>query len=512
MSKRIVILLSSSLLGIIGYAACKPGTDCDFRMCAVDDDGGAQEGAADALVPDVVVPENCDELADAKSPEAAACIDDGFAVFVNAAGGSDTNPGTKAQPLKSLGNAIQKAAGSGKGRIYMCNGAPYEESVKLTTAVSLIGGFTCGTWQYDGAPSKIAPPKSGYALHIDGASSIVVSDLDLTAKSGEADGESSVAVFVNASKVRFVRSSLNAGNGKKGKDGESGITGKLILVVNGKTGQSDDVLSPVGYAAQEASGGASKECTCEGAIIKSQGGGGGNAGSDGSDGKPDLGQGKGGDVAACSMSGTGSGIGAKGPDKKAISAIDTVGALEASGWEPASGEDGTEVGGVGQGGGGGAGVTGGGGGGGGGCGGCGGLPGNGGQGGGASIALLVVDSEVSFVSGKLAGGSGGDGGKGGAGGEGGSGGGGGNGGGGGACQGGKGGTGGKGSAAGGGAGGLAYGVLYRGTAPALDPDTTAAITFGEAGKGGPGGKPGKSPDGNDGPAGRSGKVANVNEL
>lgn len=77
--------------------------------------------------------------------------------------------------------------------------------------------------------------------------------------------------------------------------------------------------------------------------------------------------------------------------------------------------------------------------------------------------------------------------------------------GGGSCSGGAGGRGGGGS---GGAGGLSVGLLYKGNAPKLDAETTAAITVEGPGEKGTGGTPGV----NDGPIGVAAKVQDADAL
>ena len=50
--------------------------------------------------------------------------------------------------------------------------------MKLTSAVSLFGGFACGTRAYAGAKAKIAPADAGYALEVaDTKADVTVSDL-----------------------------------------------------------------------------------------------------------------------------------------------------------------------------------------------------------------------------------------------------------------------------------------------------------------------------------------------
>ena len=126
-------------------AACPASLDerCTDGACTsggnVDADGGGDGRDADA--PDAVAPDDCDESADASSPEAKGCIVDSFALFVDGATGLDANDGSKAKPFKTISAAVAKVPTTGKRRIYVCGEGPYAEHVNVTTAVSIFGGF-----------------------------------------------------------------------------------------------------------------------------------------------------------------------------------------------------------------------------------------------------------------------------------------------------------------------------------------------------------------------------------
>src|ERR1041384_2071926 len=61
------------------------------------------------------------------------------AVFVNALGGVDSNPGTMAQPVQTIAAGIAKALTLGKD-VYVSKGT-YNETVTLVSGVSLYGEF-----------------------------------------------------------------------------------------------------------------------------------------------------------------------------------------------------------------------------------------------------------------------------------------------------------------------------------------------------------------------------------
>jgi hypothetical protein len=457
-------------------------------------DGGSEAstlpndgGGGDVVQP----PVGCDPAADPK--DAPKCVVSEFGVFVDATGGADANPGTKESPVKSIGAALGKLGN--KQRVYVCEGT-YAEHVKVTSAVSLYGGFACGAWSYSGGKAKIAPAGVGYALEIgDTTGDVTIADLSFVAVDAVDKGESSIAAFVHkASKVTFVRSALEAGNGKEGVDGELGATGTISAVSSG-------AVNATGNASSGTTPGLQKVCTCSGGGT-STGAGGGAPNGAGAPGMPNLGGGAPNDgvgglgntnCTAAEPNGSGN-TGADAVNAADAASVTAVGALDAAGWNPKAGEVGAN-GTPGQGGGGGGGRDGTSAGGGGACGGCGGTGGKGGSGGGASIALLAFNSPVTLQTSSLAakaggvGGAGAGGGPGAAGGTGGPPSGGSNG-----CGAGDGGKGGDGGAGGGGPGGVSVGVLYKGPKPTLDG---TAATTGAPGAKGTGGKPGIN-DGIDG--------------
>jgi hypothetical protein len=460
-------LVSLVALASLGLGSCDSPTCADYATCGAGADAG------------VVTPSGCDLTKGPK--DSPACVDDAVGVFVDATGGADTNPGTRAAPKKTVGAAV--AAANGKPRVYVCQGT-YGESVAIKTPVSLYGGLSCGAFAYTGAKPTIQPSAgTDYALDVS-ASGVTVSDLALLGP--EMGAPNSIAVrVVGATGVTFIGARLEGRTGAKGADGTlTGFTGFPT--------QAD--LN--GADATAGAPGGSRTATCPGGRT-SVGGKGGESGVNGDPGLPPLGGGAGGTITECQ----GSNAGGK-PGGSAGSALNgdgakVLGSLAQSAWSPESGDQGSN-GDPGQGGGGGAGVGGiGNNGGGGGAGGCGGAGGGGALGGGASVALLSITSDPTIHACTLQTAAAGDGGKG-AGGQlaqtqfglggtrTGSG-----------CNGGNGGKGGTGGAGGGGAGGISVGYLFQGPKPSLDPDVT--VTHGTAGKKGIGGTSGTN-DGVDGVA------------
>ncbi|WP_394827594.1 DUF1565 domain-containing protein [Pendulispora albinea] len=435
-----------------------------------------------------------------------ACVDDRVGIFVSPLG-DDANPGTKAQPVRTLGKAIQLA--NDKPRIYICEGE-YNEAVTLDKAVSIFGGFTCGTWSFGKGATKLRAAPPAIPLKIDGIRTIpggtTIADLDIEAASAAhattvASG-SSIAVFVTASgQVLFRRVRMTAGTGRRG-----------VTLPTGKNYGDNAMDHPAGDAPSGVSGGRGGrvECTDKRSSEGGRGGsaaGGDTSGTRGSSAPNPITEpgrtGEGGTGGAACTAGL---PGANGERGSIAWGAKTLGKLEPSGWTPASGEKGSN-GLPGQGGGGGgatAGSTLGGSGGG--AGGCGGAGGPGGDGGGSSFALLVYQSPVTLESCSLLAADGGDGARG-ADGE--------------AaqpgatrgpvslgttgCQGGDGGNGASGGGGGGGAGGLSVGIAYVGPKPSRDPATGVVVgKAGAAGDQGNGGPPASNSTG----AGKTGWQAN----
>jgi hypothetical protein len=425
-------------------------------------------------------PADCDLKKDPK--DSPTCVVSSVGIFVSEAG-LDTNDGTREKPVKTIGKAI--AIAGGKPRIYVCAGS--YPGVVVDKGVSIYGGFDCTTWAATGAGTLVEAPLN--AMTIKTPAAITVADLTLSAKTGPAAGDSSIAALVTSgSNVTFRRVKFVAADGKPGAPGSENTT-VLPQATKGPNanGNGGGIFSTA--------------CTCADGVTT--GGAGGNSPNGaGNTGEPldgGAGQGGQGGTGDCTLN-SNAGFGKKGSAGQtpaAAAGATSSGTVSDTGWLPAKGADGAN-GTRGQGGGGG-GANSGGGGGAGGCGGCGGEKGGGGGGGGASVGLVVNAATVKLESCEVAVATAGAGGKGGAGQKGqvgglegkdavGPG-----------CNGGAGGTGGDGASGGGGAGGISVGILYKGTKPTTDAATDGKITVGTKGNKGIGGVPGTN-DGIDGVA------------
>ncbi len=507
---RTILSVSAATASVIALTAC-PGfdqTDClDLNTCdcTFDDagvchreDGGSEtdgmvppgtDGSMDAS-PDGArdgspgseagadTGPSCDLAMDPK--DAPACVDDADGVFVDATNGNDSGDGTKAHPFASITKAI--AVGS-QSRVYICSGT-YTDPLTISSqhAVSLYGGFACGTWTYTGTKATIAPG-SGTAVTLSGASGVQLEDLQIDASADTVAGSSAIGVFLNGGAATLSRVAVTVGGAVTGAHGVDGSTSPNYTGTSAKNG-----IGPTG-----STNGPEVDCTCTDKTTST-----GGKGASTTDGFPGAGLAN---PAAGSpnsgMSGTNSCTGGTGGAGGAPgtpgNGSTTGGTLSASGWINSqigsAGGNGSPA----QGGGGGGaesslGFAGGSGA----CGGCGGTGGTAGGNGGSSYAVLVFSGSLSIVGCALTAGNAGAGGTGGAGEDAQSGGAASAG----ACTGagagsggGAGGTGGAGAGGGGGAGGNSAAIAYMGTtAPQMSTSTLATGNLGAAGTGGAAGQ------------------------
>lgn len=438
------------------------------------------------------------------------------AVFVSATTGNNANPGTKAQPVATIGQGLTVAVGQGVANVLVAAGT-YNESPIFLNGRSVRGGYDATTWV---TPSGTTTVQVGTTAAT--ANSITtattISRLRIVASNAPA-GQSSIALrsVSSSSQLVFEDCTFQAGNAgatvgvpAPGVPGPGGG--------NGNPGSPGNCDGPQGGGG----GGGSSVAGCPGGIGGSGGAPGSNNGSFGtvggcSGGSPGPG-GAFGDPGATGVNGT---AGANGADGTGGTPGSNAGTVVGGVWTPlASGAGVSGLNGRGGGGGGGGGAQdvvfagdgGGNGGGGGGGGGGLGTGGGGGFGGHASFAVYLFDSSPVLLRGTYVSGSGGAGGAGANGGTGG------NGGSGGAgaanCtsevgRGGNGGAGGRGGHGGGGAGGPggpSYAIWREGTsAPSIV--STVSSTIGIGGAGGNGGlSGGPLPPASPGPSGLSGVV------
>ncbi len=374
------------------------------------DAAGADAGGSDAPV----AAGNCDaqHAFDGAGNLKKACVSDAVGVFVSAASGSDSNPGTQASPVKTITraltlNRLSSPSSTPKRVVYVCAGSYPESPVIDTTAAIVVGGFNCDNWSLaanDLKKSEIIPPPNS-AGDVVGVTiktqNVTLAGFTITAGDTSAPGASSVGVWVGklAKSANLSLLTVTTGNGK---DGAPGVTASNYS--GGPNPSAQNGANAVG-----ATGGNATVCMCKDGT-SSTGGGGGNAGGPNSPGAAgtaglpsvQIGWGRGGAGGSASGSGTaqsGEPGYTKSPDGLPCTPSQSYGYIADPGWHPGQGAKGLS-GAPGQGGGGGGGAgnqMSGGGGAGGGCGGCGGAGGGSGNGGGGSIGVLVsADASLSL--------------------------------------------------------------------------------------------------------------------
>lgn len=493
--------VSTCVAGGCHFVECLPGfTDLD---------GNPGNGCEYGCTPSSTTDEPDDLFVDANCDGIDG--DASLGLFVDEAG-SDSAPGTRAQPMRTVIGAVTRAVAEGKTAIFISEGT-YEGRVVLADGVSLYGGYSrLNGWQRSATATAIiraTNEDSGRVSAVEGSgitSPTVIDRLTIRAGGATSSGASSYGlVCVDCTALAISNATVEAGAGAAGLAGSAGAAG-----ASGGNGGAGGGGSCNGSGWGPGGSGGLSSCSRAGGVGGRGGSEGSNDGYQGGTGQVGVSGGRGGyggDPGGRGVDGTTGAAGARGTDGSAGSG----GSVASGFWVGEKGGSGT-AGKDGNGGGGGGGGGGqgcffcnngsGNGGGGGGAGGCLGKLGEGGGGGGGSFGLFLRNAAVTVRGSTVrsaAGGAGGAGGKGGQGGLGGARGlggttctgevgGGGNGG-----NGGKGGDGGHG---GGGAGGPSYAV-YR---------VSSTVTMvGSTMVRGPGGAGGAS-DGNVGQAGASADV------
>ncbi len=203
------------------------GVSCDGGW--VDTDGQAFNGCECQLQGDDDVPDGKDANCDGIDGNLAK------AIFV-APTGSDTWPGTREQPMRTVAAAVNRAASSNKRDVY-AQGGQYAGIVTAAPGVHVYGGFGPGWVQRQ--PAQWPSTLLGTADAQGDAFTVVCSDfgaakarLDgFTIQGGDASapGRSSYAVVSGRCGPSWVLSQLliQAGSGADGSPGASGVDGAI---------------------------------------------------------------------------------------------------------------------------------------------------------------------------------------------------------------------------------------------------------------------------------------------
>jgi hypothetical protein len=430
-------------------------------------------------------------------------------VFVSAMG-SDEDDGTPGAPVKTLAEALRRAAmledKEGR-RVYAC-AQTFEESLAVTAGVTLYGGLDCDAdWQWEEANKTTLTAPLGVvplAMRAQGET-VRLEDLRVFAPAIDPDNEgiSAIAAIAEGCSVDLVRSTFEAGAAAPGASGTAPPqqAGRPPQGTRGSAACSaENVITaapPINQCGTtDTSDGSTGGRGGNGEVMRGRDGG---SGSPGAEQYPNFGTHLGETATGGCTPGQ---PGRAGDDGAPGAGADGIGHLSSAGYTGLPGSDG-ERGKTAQGGGGGGGTRGntecpgptnkgGASGGNGGAGGCGGAGGRGGSAGGSSIALVSINATLTFREGvQLIAGDGGRGGDGAAGQDGGPGAYGGRGGMGSStayvlsgCDGGQGGQGGSGGRGGGGQGGHSLGIAFLGTPDTVPSLDTVTVDVGTAGDGG----------------------------
>lgn len=473
---------------IAGASACFDYTVCDFASCEGGQGGtggtGGSSSSSSMMSSSTGVLPTCDPHDAAYAPTAEC------GVFVKEGA---TGTGTPDSPVGTLAEAVAESK-----TIYLCEGN-YAGSVTLID-VSVYGGLDCTDWKHQAAvKSAVNGTANLPGLTVQGAGPVFIENLAITSPNATTLGESSVALFVNATDLDILRTDLTAGNGAAGVPGMDGGNQAATAPGGGagdpaNMGFQGGTASAVNACPDGNSNGGRGGDGGNGMMTMNDNGDNGNNGDMGGGASPGFGEVNAGWMCDTAATGGLGRLGTPGINATPGTGAPTTdfGTLNSTQYTNAPGTDGGDgTRGKGGGGGGGskaAGSVNGAGGGGGGAGGCGGLKGTAGGGGGSSLGIVSFNANLTLEDVTVSLGTGGVGGKGGngqpgqpggtfgtggmaglpnAG-----------------CAGGGGGKGGNGSSAGGGRGGHALGILFSGTAPSGTPTITIPGTSGMGGMGG----------------------------
>ena len=203
--------------GMCGIGSCLPGF--------VDRDGDAANGCEYACtatsttdLPDLSLTDaNCDGL-DGEW---------GNAIFVAppAAGGSDTNPGTRLLPKATITAGVTAAAAQNKRDVLVASGTYVEQVVVASPGKGIYGGYTAATWTRSLA-SAVTVTGVNTPLRITAAANTTVQAISFIGSNATGAGTSAFGAFiVDSPGVTLEALTVSAGSGSAGTNGTNGATG-----------------------------------------------------------------------------------------------------------------------------------------------------------------------------------------------------------------------------------------------------------------------------------------------
>lgn len=132
--------------------------------------------------------------------------------------GKDGNPGSKSQPLATLGAAIEKAKAGGK-RVYAC-AKTFTKAGTVATDVTIYGGLRF-QWEFVGAcvggttRTEWTAGADEVPVHVAGGVGLTMVDVNVTAVDASTPGASSIGILAeSAATVDLTRAEVKAGLGR----------------------------------------------------------------------------------------------------------------------------------------------------------------------------------------------------------------------------------------------------------------------------------------------------------
>ncbi|HEX3343842.1 MAG TPA: hypothetical protein VHS09_04680, partial [Polyangiaceae bacterium] len=230
------------------------------------------------------------------------------AIFVDEVTGQDTNAGTMAAPVKTIGKGIMLgAAASPKKDVYVSKGA-YPEEVKMQSGVSIYGGYDASNaWSRATANVTAIDSPNAVGVFANGLGSaqdiqlFSITSANAQGQTPAGDGVSSFGVLIVSSStgVTVAGCTINAGQGSAGAAGGTGTAGNGGGAGSPGSGQND---GGGGNGCSGANGGAGGQ----GGPAGVNAGSGGTSGTQVPGGGTGAGGGSGGAAGACSLTSSGS--------------------------------------------------------------------------------------------------------------------------------------------------------------------------------------------------------------
>jgi hypothetical protein len=167
-------------------------------------------------------------------------------IFVASSTGADTNSGSRATPVATLGKAIELAL-AGNKRVYACADT-FTEAVVVPAGIEIYGGLDCKTgWSYTEAARTLltsAADEVPLKLSSGVEGTTKIENVSVTALDAKKAGGSSIAVIIDNVTAALTRCDFIAGNGVAGADGEMPID--TPEVGEGGGAGSDTCVAPAG--------------------------------------------------------------------------------------------------------------------------------------------------------------------------------------------------------------------------------------------------------------------------